>query len=304
MNQKIFIIAGGSDKMSDFVLMTDNNADLPESYYKEYKIGVVYASYEMDEKVYRHGGFLPEKEFYDKMRKGAMPTTAQINPVDAREAMEPYVKEGKDILLLAFASTLSGTCNALRLAGEELKEEYPERTITVIDTLCASIGQGLLVHEARKLRDEGKSMTEIAKYVEEHRGNVVHVFTVDDLNHLYRGGRVSKTTAILGGALKIKPLLVLDEEGKLVPAEKARGRKKAIMALVEYMNAHIGSYKESCDTVAISHGDASQEDIEYLVGKIKEEYKIETILINTIGATIGAHSGPGALALTFMGEKR
>ena len=289
--------------MSEYVITTDNNSDLPESYYAEHNVGCTYLSYSMDGQNYSHENFLPVEEFYDKMRKGSMPTTAQVNPEAAKALMEPYLKEGKDILHIAFSSGLSGSYNSARIAGEELMEKYPDRKIIVLDSLAASLGQGMIVYLARQQKEEGKSIDEVAQWVKDHRLNVVHAFTVDDLNHLYRGGRVSKTTAVVGGVLNIKPVLHVDNEGKLIPVGKVRGRKKSLLALVDMMDQKLGSYKDSCDTIFVSHGDCI-EDAQFVIDKIKEKYPIKTVLVNYVGATIGAHSGPGTVALFFLGDER
>ncbi len=289
--------------MSEYVITTDNNSDLPESYYAEHNVGCTYLSYSMDGQNYSHENFLPVEEFYDKMRKGSMPTTAQVNPEAAKALMEPYLKEGKDILHIAFSSGLSGSYNSARIAGEELMEKYPDRKIIVLDSLAASLGQGMIVYLAQQQKEEGKSIDEVAQWVKDHRLNVVHAFTVDDLNHLYRGGRVSKTTAVVGGVLNIKPVLHVDNEGKLIPVGKVRGRKKSLLALVDMMDQKLGSYKDSCDTIFVSHGDCI-EDAQFVIDKIKEKYPIKTVLVNYVGATIGAHSGPGTVALFFLGDER
>lgn len=289
--------------MREYVITTDNNADLPEEYYREHGVGCAYLSYTMDGEHYSHKNFLPESEFYARMRGGSMPTTAQVNPEEARELFEPYLKEGKDVLHIAFSSGLSGTCNSCRIAAEELKEEYPERTITVVDSLAASLGQGLLVYLAQKKKEEGCDMETVAGWTEETKHHIVHLFTVDDLNHLYRGGRVSRTTAVLGGMLNIKPILHVDEEGKLIPIGKVRGRKKSLLELASLMDQHIGSYAESCDTMFISHGDC-QEEAEFLASRIRAKYSIKTEIINYVGAVIGAHSGPGTMALFFVGDRK
>lgn len=289
--------------MSEYIITTDNNSDLPEDYLKKHGLGCSYLSYSMDGQNYTHDNFLPVEEFYAKMREGSMPTTAQVNPDDAKELMEPYLKEGKDILHLAFSSGLSGSYNSCRIAVDELREAYPERKIEVVDTLNASLGQGLMVHNAVLLKEQGKSMDEVLDWIRGHIQNFAAVFTVDDLNHLYRGGRVSKTTAVVGGMLNIKPVLHVDEEGKLVPVGKARGRKKSLQALVDEMDKRIGSYGTSCDTVFISHGDCA-EDAQFVIDKIKEKYPIQTVVMNHVGATIGAHSGPGTVALFFMSDKK
>lgn len=289
--------------MREYVITTDNNADLPEEYYKEHNVGCMYFSYTMDDVLYKQGSYMPEGEFYGKMRAGSMPTTAQVNPEEARLLFEPYLKEGKDILHIAFSSGLSGTYNSCRIAVEELREEYPDRIITIIDSLAASLGQGLLVYLTQKLKEEGADMQTAAEWAENHRKNIVHLFTVDDLNHLYRGGRVSKTTAVLGGMLNIKPILHVDDEGKLIPIGKVRGRKKSILELASLMDEKLGSHKDTCDTIFISHGDCL-EDAKILAEKIKARYQINTEIINYVGSVIGAHSGPGTLALFFVGDLR
>lgn len=289
--------------MNNYVITTDNNSDLPEEYYKEHGIGCTYLSYSMDGVNYTHDNFLPVHEFYERMRNGSLPTTAQVNPDAARALLEPYLKEGKDILHIAFSSGLSGTYNSTKIAANELAEEYPQRTIVVIDSLAASLGQGLLVHYAQQMKEAGEDLKTVAEWVESHKRNIAHAFTVDDLNHLYRGGRVSKTTAFVGSMLNIKPVMHVDNEGKLVAVGKIRGRKKSILELVKMMDEKIGSYKESCDTIFISHGDC-EEEARFLEAKVKEKYNVKTVIINYVGATIGAHSGPGTLALFFMADER
>lgn len=289
--------------MRDYIITTDNNSDLPEEFYKEHGVGCTYLSYTMDGINYTHDNFLPVHEFYDRMRNGSLPTTAQVNPENARKLIEPYLKEGRDVLHIAFSSGLSGSYNSARIAAEELKEEYPERKIIVVDSLAASLGQGLLVYLAQMRKEAGEDMEAVAKWAEENRNHIVHLFTVDDLDHLYRGGRVSKTTAVLGGMLNIKPVMHVDDNGKLIPIGKVRGRKKALLELVKLMDDKIGSYKNTCDTIFISHGDC-QDEAQYVVDKIKEKYQIKTVVMNHVCATIGAHSGPGTVALFFVGDQK
>lgn len=289
--------------MDGYVITTDNNSDLPEELYQKYQVGCTYLSYSIDGRTHTKEDFLPTAEFYARMRAGAMPTTAQVNPEAARALMEPYLIEGKDILHIAFSSGLSGSYASCCVAAEDLSEKYPQRKILVVDSLCASLGQGLLVYHAVKLREAGKSMEEVVQWLESHRKNLVHLFTVDDLDYLHRGGRVSKATAIVGGMLNIKPVLHVDDEGKLVAIGKVRGRKKSLQALVDGMRERIGSYASSCDTIFISHGDC-EEDARYVEKKVKDIYPIQTVVINYVGATIGAHSGPGTVALFFMGDVR
>lgn len=291
------------ENMRDYVITTDNNADLPDQYLEEHQVGCTYLSYSMNGQNYTHENFLPVHEFYEAMRKGAMPTTAQVNPETAKMFMEPYLKEGKDILHIAFSSGLSGTYNSTRIAADELQEEYPDRKIIVVDSLSASLGQGLLVWLAQQKKELGQTMEDVADWVEKNKLKMVHLFTVDDLNHLYRGGRVSRTTAIVGSMLNIKPVLHVDNEGKLTAIGKVRGRKKALQELVKLMDEKIGSFGAGCDTIFISHGDCEQ-DAQYVAEKVKEKYNIKNIIINQVGSTIGAHSGPGTMALFFVGDVR
>lgn len=291
------------DNMSEYVITTDNNSDLPEEYLKDHGVGCMYLSYSMDGKNYTHGNFLPEHEFYEAMRNGSMPTTAQVNPENAKALLEPYLKEGKDILHIAFSSALSGTYNSSRIAAEELMEDYPDRKIIVVDSLGASLGQGLLVYLAQEKKEQGEDMETVAKWAEENRLHMVHLFTVNDLNHLYRGGRISRTTAVVGSMLNIKPVLHVDNDGKLTAIGKVRGRKKSLQELVKLMDEKIGSYHDTCHTIFISHGDC-EEDANYVAEKVKEKYQINTIIMNQVGATIGAHSGPGTMALFFVGDER
>ena len=289
-----------------FQITTDNTADLPVEYLQEHNIGCIPISYILDGVTYGGEKELDWKEFYRLMREdGKMPTTSQINPEEAKYFFEKMIQTEKEILHLAFSSGLSGTYNNMRLAAEEVMEEHPEVKIIVIDSLAASMGEGLFVQKAVKLRDEGKSMEETAEWLKAHALNVVHVFTVDDLFHLYRGGRVSKTSAVIGTLAAIKPKLHVDDEGHLIVIGKPRGRKKSLNALVDYMEEKMGSWlqENKDDYVFISHSDCL-EDAEYVRDRIKERFGMEHFMINHIGPTIGAHTGTGTVALFFMGESR
>lgn len=289
--------------MNKYKITTDNTADLPYSYYREHDIEYMYLTYQLEGINYGKNNELNCKEFYDKMRNGSMPTTSQVNSEEAKEVLRPFLEEGFDILHLAFSSGLSGSYNSVRLAAEELQEEFPERKIVVVDSLCASLGEGLFVDKAVELKEEGKTLEENATWLEEHRKNFCHVFTVDDLFHLHRGGRVSKAAAVVGTMINLKPLLHVDNEGHLIPIGKVRGRKKSLAGLVALMEERVGSWKDKNAKIFISHGDC-QEDAEYVAKLVKEKFGYETFLINTIGATIGTHSGPGTVALFFMGDYR
>ena len=288
-----------------FKLVTDNTADLPLEYLKENNVDYMVLSYILDGVAYGKEKELDWKEFYAMMRDGKMPTTSQVNPDEAKRFFEESIKENKEILYLAFSSGLSGSYNSGRIAAEEIMEEHSDVKIVVVDSRCASLGEGLLVHKAIKMRDEGKTLEETAQWLNDHIKNLVHVFTVDDLFHLYRGGRVSKTAAVFGTLASIKPKLHVDDDGHLILIGKVRGRKKSLNALVDYMGEKLGSWEQENkdDYVFISHGDAL-EDAEYVRDQIKERFGMEHFLINNIGPTIGAHAGPGTIALFFMGESR
>lgn len=286
-----------------FKIITDSTADLPKEYLQSNDISCVNLSYIVDGVTYGRGEELPCHDFYELMRKGNMPTTSQVNPDEAKEEFLKLIDEHKEILCLAFSSGLSGTYNSLRLAAEEVMSEHPECNIIVVDTLCASLGEGLLVYKAVQLRNAGKSIKEVAEWVENHKLNLVHMFTVDDLFNLYRGGRVSKTTAIVGTVAGIKPVLHVDDEGHLIAVGKVRGRKKALQALVNHMEEKQGSFADQNDIIFISHGD-DWEAAEYVRDLIKERFGIESFLIDYVGPTIGSHAGPGVVALFFLGDVR
>lgn len=286
--------------MNEFIISADSTVDLPKEFLAEKGVPIVSLSYLIDGATYKDGEGLTSKEFYDKIRKGAMPTTSQVNPEQARELFEPILKEGKDILHIAFTSGLSGTYNSCRIAAGELVEEYPNRKIIIIDSLCAASGGGMLLYKALQLKEQGKSLDEIATWVEENKLHVCHDVTVDDLFHLHRGGRVSKTSAVLGTMIKIKPIIHVNEEGKLVVIAKERGRKKALMTLVERMEKQSKGFEN--DIVMITHGDAPEE-AEYMKGLIEERFGIKNIMINPLGTVIGSHTGPGVIAIFYMGNR-
>ncbi|MEE0884606.1 MAG: DegV family protein [Faecalimonas sp.] len=286
--------------MREFVISADSTVDLPKQFLEEKQVPVVSLSYIIDGATYKDGEGLTSKEFYDKIREGAMPTTSQVNPEQARDLFEPILKEGKDILHIAFTSGLSGTYNSCRIAAEELSEEYPDRNIVVIDSLCAASGGGLLLYKALELKEQGKSFDEIATWVEENKLHVCHDVTVDDLFHLHRGGRVSKTSAVLGTIIKIKPIIHVNDEGKLIVIGKERGRKKALQTLVERMAEKSQGFDN--DIVMITHGDAL-EDAEYVKGLIQERFGITNIMINPLGTVIGSHTGPGVISIFYMGNR-
>lgn len=286
-----------------FKIVTDSTADLPAEYLEEHDLGCMCLSYIVEGVSYGQDKELPWKDFYAMMRQGKMPSTSQVNPEEAKAYLEGCIRTDKEILYLAFSSGLSGTCNSGRLAAEEIMEEHPDCRIIVIDTLAASLGEGLLVHKAVQMRDAGKSLEETAQWVRDNLLHMVHVFTVDDLYHLFRGGRVSKATAFVGTLAGIKPKLHVDNEGHLIVIGKVRGRKKSLTALVDYMEERMGSRRSQNDIVFISHGDA-EEDARFVADQVRERFGIEQVMINHIGPTIGTHAGPGTIALFFLGESR
>lgn len=289
--------------MSEFKIITNTTADLPLDYIEENNLGLMVFNYSINGDTYSRGHELDWKDFYELMRKGNMATTSQVNPEECREYFEEYLKETKELLYLCFSSGLSGTYGSACLAANMVMEEHPDCRIVVIDTKCASMGEGLLVHKAVQMKKAGKSMDETIAWVEENIPHLIHIFTVDDLNHLYRGGRVSKTAAVVGTMVGVKPVLHVDNEGHLIPLSKVRGRKKSLNALVDFMSEKMGRYREENDIVFISHGD-SKEDAEFVRDEIKARFGIDSFMINHIGPTVGAHSGPGTIALFFMGEVR
>lgn len=290
--------------MKDYIIMTDSTADLPDSYLKEHHIPVISLPYTLDGVTYTKENSLSEKDFYDKMRNGSLPTTSQANPEELATFFEHLIQtEDKDILYVVFSSGLSGTYNSARIAASDVMEKYPDHRVVLVDSLAATLGEGLLVHKAVQLKESGSDLDTVAAWLEEHKLHLVHNFTVDDLFHLYRGGRVSKTTAFLGTIASIKPILHVDDEGHLIPLIKSRGRKKSISALVDCMEQQIGDWKDKNDVVFISHGDCL-EDAQTLADLIKERIGIENFVIDYIGPTIGAHSGPGTLALFYLGDHR
>lgn len=288
--------------MRQFIISTDTTADLPDSYVRNNNIDVHTLYYSIGNTIYGPDNSLPVKEFYDRMRNGEMPTTMACNPDEAANIFKKRASEGYDILHIAFSSALSSSYNNFCIAASEAMEEYPECKIIVIDSLSASMGEGLVVYRAMQLKNMGKTIDETADYISNHLQNFVQFFTVDDLNHLYRGGRVSKTTAVIGTLAGIKPILHVNEEGRLIPVGKVRGRKKSLNALVDKIDTYMGSYKNETDVVFLGHGDCP-EDAQYVADKVKEKCGLD-VWINTICPTIGTHSGPGTVALFFMGEKR
>lgn len=288
--------------MSEYVIISDSSCDLPQWKLDEIDVNIVPLTLELDGKIYTNYADWREiepKAFYDELRAAKPSKTSAANVGDFRDMMEPYLKDGKDVLYIGFSSGLSGTYNAGRMAAEELREEYPQRKIITVDSLSASLGQGMFVAMAAEQKKLGRSIEEVAQFCEDSKLHLAHWFTVDDLFFLQRGGRVSKATAIMGSTLGIKPVMHVDNAGKLVKAEVARGRKASIKKLAEHMKA---AYT-SLDKVYICHGDCLEE-AEMLAGMIKDGLEVKEMLIDYVGPVIGSHSGAGTLAVFFMSEER
>lgn len=290
--------------MKNFVITTDTTADLPADYVEKHNLGIMSLTYTLEDITYSWENPLPTKDFYDKMRNGSLPTTSQVNPEEAAELFERILAtQDVDILHIAFSSGLSGSYNSVRLAAEDVMERHPDSRIIVVDSLCASLGEGLLVHKAITMKDAGKTLDEVTAWLEENKLHLVHNFTVDDLFHLYRGGRVSKTAAFVGTLINIKPILHVDNEGHLIPLSKVRGRKKALIALVDSMEKQIGTWRDKNDVIFISHGDC-MEDAQFVADLIKERFGYTNFMFNYVGPTIGSHTGPGVVALFYLGDYR
>lgn len=290
--------------MSEFVLMTDSSADLSQEMVQELGVTVLPLSFTIQGKVYRNYPDNREMDlplFYDMLRAGELATTSAVNVAEYTQAVEPILQKKKDVLILAFSSGLSSTYQASVLAAAELREKYPDRKIYTVDTLCASLGQGLLVYLAVQEQRKGKNIEEVRDWAESTKLHLCHQFTVDDLHFLKRGGRISATTAVVGSMLQIKPVLHVDNEGRLINIGKARGRQASLKALVDKMEKTVT--EEGKKTVFISHGDC-RKDAVAVADMVRERFGTQDIRINYVGPVIGAHSGPGTLALFYLGTER
>ena len=287
--------------MSNYVIMTDSSADISHELAAELGVRVISLEVLMDDAAPVLNEQIDVKDFYKKLREKTKVTTSAVSIERFSEFMESILSEGKDLLYLGFSSALSGTYNAGFVAARELGEKYPERTVATVDTLCASLGQGLLVYLAAKKQAEGASLAEVKEWVEANKLNLCHWFTVDDLFFLKRGGRVSSATAVMGTMLSIKPVMHVDNAGKLINVAKARGRKGALDMLIEKMKATV--IEPSSQTCFICHGDCL-EDAEYVAKRMKEDLGVPEVIIDYTGPVIGAHSGPGTLAIFYLGTER
>ena len=287
--------------MADYRIVTDSCCDFPKDMVPQLDVTMVSLSLLFRGETHEDVTDEQIKTVYDALRAGESASTSAANPDRWAAAMEPSLAAGQDVLVMAFSSGLSTTYQSAVIAAQELGEKYPERTIKVVDTLCASMGQGLLVWYACQKRDAGLSLEELYTWCESTKMSLCHWFTVDDLMFLKRGGRISAATALVGTMLGIKPILHVDDEGHLISKSKVRGRKAALEALAAKAG-ELGLDGEN-DTMFVSHGDCL-EDAEYVAKLVKEKYGAKQVIISYVGAVIGSHSGPGTVALFFLGKNR
>ena len=285
-----------------YKIITDSCCDFTDAMCAE--LGLSYVPLIVTYNGESHTNFSEEtaiKAFYNELRNGVTATTSAVNPEGWANVMEPALAAGEDLLVITFTSGMSTTYQSAVIAAQELEEKYPQRKILVVDSLCAALGQGLLIWYACKKRDEGLSLEELAAWVEENKLHICHWVTVDDLTHLKRGGRISATSAIVGTMLNIKPIIHVNDEGKLINVAKVRGRKTAI----DYLASKLGELGEGYDneTCFVVHGDC-EEDAQTLAAMVKEKYGVKHVHIGYLGPVIGAHTGPGVLALFFLGQHR
>ena len=290
--------------MRDYVILTDSCCDLSAQMAEELGVQVMPMRLLLDDQEYLNyldGREIGFKDFYDRVRGGSMPTTSALNVGEFEEAMRAILETGKDVLYLGFSSGLSTTYQSSVIAADGLRSEFPDSKIIVVDTLTASMGQGLLVYLCAQQKKAGKTMEEVRDYAEEIKLNICHWVTVDDLNHLKRGGRVSAATALFGTMLTIKPIIHVDNEGHLINVGKARGRKASLMTLADEMAKTAINPAEQ--TVFISHGDCI-DDVNTLADELRSRLGVKEVVINYIGPVIGSHTGAGVVALFFVGEHR
>ena len=294
----------GNSKTNDFLIITDSTCDMPQEMADKLGLAILPIRVSMEDKEYAHyldGRELGFHEFYEKLRAGVPAKTSAANQEDFLSLMEPALAAGRDVLYIGFSSGLSSTYNVGVMTAAQLAEKYPERKVYTVDSLSASLGQGLLVYHAVQQKLAGRSIDEVRTFVEETRLHLCHWFTVDDLQHLKRGGRVSAAAAAFGTMLNIKPVLHVDDEGHLIPVGKVQGRTTSIKALLKKMQETAIDPAEQ--VVFISHGDC-EKDAEKLAAMVRESIGPKEIILNPIGPVIGAHSGPGTVALFFLGTKR
>lgn len=290
--------------MSEYRIVTDSAGDLSEELVKELGVEVLPLSFTIEDTTYEDHPDrrdMPIETFYALLRQGKMATTAAVNVAQYTELLETMLQAGEDVLVLAFSSGLSATYNAAAIAVKELQEKYPQRKLIAVDTLCASLGEGLLVWHAARMKQAGKDIEEVRDWVEESKLHVRHWVAVDDLSHLKRGGRISATTAFVGGMLSIKPIIHVDREGRLINVGKTRGRASSLNYLVQEIEKQVVNPQEQ--VVFISHSDCAQ-DAKTVGDEIKARLGVKEVFYNHMGPVIGAHTGPGTVGLFFLGTER
>lgn len=286
-----------------YKIITDSTSDLPIKLAEEMELIILPLKFYVDDVEYYNypdHRMLNPKDFYNKVRTGSALKTTQLNPDEFVTELRPYLEQGEDILLLNFSSALSGTFNSARIAQEILQEEFPERKIIINDTKAASLGEGLIVYLAALEKNKGKTIEEVNQFVNDIKLNVAHWFTVDDINHLRRGGRISSLASVVAKTFSIKPVLHVDNEGRLIPRMRAMGRKKSILKLFEQMEKTALPNQE---VIFIGHGDSIEEAM-YLSELIEKHFKVRPHVVDFIGPVIGSHSGQGTIALFFLAENR
>ncbi len=290
--------------MSDYIIMTDSSCDLPAALADQMELTVLPLYVDVDGQKYTNyldGREISFSDIYAKLRTKCPAKTSAVNMNDFMGPMEDLLKAGKDILYIGFSSGLSGTYNAGAMAAKELSERYPDRKLYTVDSLCASLGQGLLIYHAWQEKQKGRSIEEVRDFVEENKLHLCHWFTIDDLMFLKRGGRISGATAVVGSMLGIKPVMHVDNEGHLIKVSTARGRKASIKALAD--EAGKRGIDLEHQTIFISHGDCIEE-ANFLADNMRNRFHVKDVVINYVGPVIGAHSGPGTIALFFLGTER
>lgn len=289
--------------MRDFFITTDSNSDLPQEYIDKFKTVIIPQYYSFENVVYGDELNMAPVEFYERMKNGELPQSQANNPAVIEEKFRSVLEQGADIIHIGFSSALSSSYNNVCMVANELREQYPGCKITVIDTLMVSLGESIMVIRANELKEKGASYEEIVEAMEAMKAHINAQFTVDDLFHLQRGGRVSKTTAMVGTVLNLKPSMFVNAAGALTASGTVRGRKKSIQGMIDRMKESLGDAPDYTLPVGIVHANCL-EDAETLAEKVKEETGYTTVIINDISPSIGTHTGPGAMGLLYYGEER
>lgn len=289
--------------MRDFFITTDSNSDLPQEYIDKFQTVIIPQYYSFDDVVYGDELNMPPAEFYDRMKNGALPQSQANNPAVIEEKFRGVLDQGADIIHIAFSSSLSSSYNNVCMVANELRDQYPDAKITIVDSTIVSLGESIMVIHANEMKARGASYEEIVEKLEDMKSHINAQFTVDDLFHLQRGGRVSKTTAMVGTVLNLKPSLFINAAGALTSAGTVRGRKKSIQGMIDRMKATLGDAPDYTLPVGIVHANC-MEDAQVLAEKIKSETEFKTVIINDISPSIGTHTGPGAMGLLYYGANR